>query len=107
MMAWTQIEAAVSLSYLVFEGHPHRPHLRDQLGRRLQGEMKSRYTIGSYRLVSCKRIFTPTIPRTAFDLPLTAGELETRLEVDVVRNLNNAPGIACLAGGFQQFRCFQ
>ena len=31
---------------------------------------------------------------------MTAGELETRLEVDVVRNLNNAPGIDVWRAGF-------
>ena len=44
--------------------HPHR-RLTGPAGTATGGD-EEQYTIGSYRLVSCKRIFTPTIPRTAF-----------------------------------------
>ena len=38
----------------------------------------------------------PPLYHDLLSLPLTDRELETRLEVDVIRNLQNAPGGACL-----------
>ena len=94
--AWTQMEAAYPY-HISFEA-PTQSALRDQLGR-LQGEMKS--SIPSVHidwfLASAS---LPPLYHELLSLPLTAGELETRLEVDVVRNLNNAPGIDVWRAGF-------
>ena len=94
--AWTQMEAAYPY-HISFEA-PTQNALRDQLGR-LQGEMKS--SIPSVHidwfLASAS---LPPLYHELLSLPLTAGELETRLEVDVVRNLNNAPGIDVWRAGF-------
>ena len=96
--AWTQMEAAYPY-HISFEA-PTQSALRDQLGR-LQGEMKS--SIPSVHidwfLASAS---LPPLYHELLSLPLTAGELETRLEVDVVRNLNNAPGIDVWRAGFNK-----
>ena len=41
----------------------------------------------------------PPLYHDLLSLPLTAGELETRLEVDVIRNLQNAPGVRVWRAG--------
>ena len=43
---------------------------------------------------------TPPLYHDLLSLPLTDRELETRLEVDVARNLINAPGVRVLRAGF-------
>ena len=43
---------------------------------------------------------TPPLYHELLSLPLTDKELETRLEVDVIRNLQNAPGIHVWRAGF-------
>ena len=94
--AWTQIEAAYPY-HISFEA-PTQTALRDQLGR-LQGEMKS--SIPSVHIDwFLANASLPPLYHELLSLPLTAGELETRLEVDVVRNLNNAPGIDVWRAGF-------
>ena len=93
---WTQIEGAYPY-HIGFEG-PTQTALRDQLAR-LQGEMKS--DIPSIHVDwFLANASLPPLYHELFSLPLTAGELETRLEVDVVRNLNNAPGIDVWRAGF-------
>ena len=94
--AWTQMEAAYPY-HISFEA-PTQTALRDQLGR-LQGEMKS--SIPSVHIDwFLANASLPPLYHELLSLPLTAGELETRLEVDVVRNLNNAPGIDVWRAGF-------
>ena len=94
--AWGQIEAAYPY-HISFEA-PTQTALRDQLGR-LQGEMKS--SIPSVHIDwFLANASLPPLYHELLSLPLTAGELETRLEVDVVRNLNNAPGIDVWRAGF-------
>ena len=93
---WTQIEGAYPY-HIGFEG-PTQTALRDQLTR-LQGEMKS--DIPSIHVDwFLANASLPPLYHELLSLPLTAGELETRLEVDVVRNLNNAPGIDVWRAGF-------
>ena len=94
--AWTQMEAAYPY-HISFEA-PTQTALRDQLGR-LQGEMKS--SIPSVHIDwFLANASLPPLYHELLSLPLTARELETRLEVDVVRNLNNAPGIDVWRAGF-------
>ena len=98
--AWTQMEAAYPY-HISFEA-PTQTALRDQLGR-LQGEMKS--SIPSVHIDwFLANASLPPLYHELLSLPLTAGELETRLEVDVVRNLNNAPGIDVWRAGFNNSR---
>ena len=94
--AWGQIEAAYPY-HISFEA-PTQTALRDQLGR-LQGEMKS--SIPSVHIDwFLAKASLPPLYHELLSLPLTDRELETRLEVDVVRNLNNAPGIDVWRAGF-------
>ena len=94
--AWGQMEAAYPY-HISFEA-PTQTALRDQLGR-LQGEMKS--SIPSVHIDwFLANASLPPLYHELLSLPLTAGELETRLEVNVVRNLNNAPGIDVWRAGF-------
>ena len=94
--AWTQIEAVYPY-HITFEA-PTQTALRDQLGR-LQGEMKS--SIPSVHIDwFLANASLPPLYHELLSLPLTDRELETRLEVDVVRNLNNAPGIDVWRAGF-------
>ena len=94
--AWGQIEAAYPY-HISFEA-PTQTALRDQLGR-LQREMKS--SIPSVHIDwFLANASLPPLYHELLSLPLTVGELETRLEVDVVRNLNNAPGIDVWRAGF-------
>ncbi len=93
--AWTQIEAAYP--YHIAFNAPTQTALRDQLGR-LQTEMKS--DIPSVHVDWF--VATASLPPLYHDLlslPLTDRELETRLEVDVVRNLLNAPGVRVWRAG--------
>ena len=94
--AWGQIEAAYPY-HISFEALTQTA-LRDQLGR-LQGEMKS--SIPSVHIDwFLANASLPPLYHELLSLPLTDRELETRLEVDVVRNLNNAPGIDVWRAGF-------
>ncbi len=94
--AWGQIEAAYPY-HISFEA-PTQTALRNQLGR-LQGEMKSSIPSVHIDWFLANASLPPLYHELLF-LPLTVGELETRLEVDVVRNLNNAPGIDVWRAGF-------
>ena len=93
---WTQIEAAYPY-HITFEGSTQTV-LRNQLGR-LQGEMKS--NIPSVHLDwFVATASTPPLYHELLSLPLTDSELETRLGIDVERNLRDAPGIDVWRAGF-------
>ena len=93
---WTQIEAIYPY-HISFEA-PTQTALRAQLGR-LQGEMKS--DIPSVHLDwFVATASTPPLYHELLSLPLTDSELETRLGVDVIRNISNAPGVRVWRAGF-------
>ncbi len=93
---WTQIEGAYPY-HIGFEG-PTQTALRDQLTR-LQGEMKS--DIPSIHVDwFLATAASPPLYHELLSLPLTDRELETRLGVNVVRNLRDAPGIDVWRAGF-------
>ena len=92
---WGQIEAAYP--YHISFDAPTQTTLRQQLGR-LQTEMNS--SIPSVHIDWF--VATASLPPLYHDLlslPLTDRELDTRLEVDVVRNINNAPGVRVWRAG--------
>ena len=92
---WTQIEAAYPY-HIAFDA-PTQTALRDQLSR-LQGEMKC--DIPSIHVDwFVAKASLPPLYHELLSLPLTDRELETRLEVDVVRNLLNAPGVRVWRAG--------
>ena len=92
---WTKIEAAYP--YHIGYDAPTQTALRDQLGR-LQGEMKC--DIPSIHVDwFLATASLPPLYHDLLDLPLTDRELETRLEVDVIRNLLNAPGVRVWRAG--------
>ena len=93
---WGQIEGEYPY-HIPFDA-PTQTALREQLGR-LQGEMNC--DIPSVHIDWF--LATASLPPLYHDLlslPLTDRELETRLEVDVVRNLLNAPGVRVRRAGF-------
>ena len=92
---WGQIEAAYP--YHISFDAPTQTALRDQLSR-LQTEMKS--DIPSVHVDwFVAQGSLPPLYHDLLSLPLTDRELETRLEVDVVRNLLNAPGVRVWRAG--------
>ena len=93
---WTQIEGEYPY-HIPFDA-PTQTALREQLTR-LQTEMNC--DIPSVHIDWF--LATASLPPLYHDLlslPLTDRELETRLEVDVVRNLLNAPGVRVRRAGF-------
>ena len=77
---------------------PAQSALRNQLGR-LQTQMKT--DVPSVHIDwFLATASTPPLYHDLLSLPLTDRELETRLEVDVARNLINAPGVRVLRAGF-------
>ena len=93
--AWTQIEGAYP--YHISFDAPAQTALREQLTR-LQTEMKS--NIPSVHVDwFLANASLPPLYHELLSLPLTARGLETRLEVDVLRNINNAPGVRVWRGG--------
>ena len=93
---WEQIEAAYP--YHISFDAPAQTALRDQLGR-LQGEMKSRIpSVHVDWFVAMASL--PPLYHDLLSLPLTDRELETRLGVDVTRNLRDAPGVRVWRAGF-------
>ena len=93
--AWTQIEGAYP--YHISFDAPAQTTLKAQLGR-LQTEMKS--DIPSVHVDwFLANASLPPLYHELLSLPLTDRELETRLEVDVVRNINNAPGVRVWRAG--------
>ena len=94
--AWTQIEAVYP--YHIGFDAPTQSALKEQL-RRLQGEMKS--DIPSVHVDwFVATASTPPLYHDLLSLPLTDGELEIRLGVDVGRNLRDAPGVRVWRAGF-------
>ncbi len=92
---WGQIEAAYP--YHIGFDAPTQTALRAQLTR-LQTEMKS--DIPSVHVDwFIAQASLPPLYHDLLSLPLTDRELETRLEVDVVRNLQNAPGVRVWRAG--------
>ena len=93
--AWPQIEAAYPY-HIAFDA-PTQTALKEQLTR-LQGEMKC--DIPSVHVDwFLATASLPPLYHDLLDLPLTDRELETRLEVDVIRNLLNAPGVRVWRAG--------
>ena len=93
---WTQIEGAYPY-HIPFDA-PTETALREQLGR-LQTEMSC--DVPSVHIDWF--LATASLPPLYHDLlslPLTDRELETQLDVDVVRNLLNAPGVRVWRAGF-------
>ena len=96
---WTKIE--VEYPYHISFDAPTQTALKAQLTR-LQGEMKADIpAIHADWFVAQASL--PPLYHDLLSLPLTDRELETRLEVDVPRNLAQCTGGACLAGRDQQF----
>ena len=92
---WGQIEAAYP--YHISFDAPAQAALKAQLGR-LQTEMQA--DIPSVHIDWF--VATASLPPLYHDLlllPLTDRELETRLEVDVLRNISNAPGVRVWRAG--------
>ena len=92
---WTTIEA--EYPYHISFDAPEQSALKEQLTR-LQGEMKC--DIPSVHVDwFLATASLPPLYHDLLDLPLTDRELETRLEVDVIRNLLNAPGVRVWRAG--------
>ena len=93
---WTKIEEAYPY-HIAFDA-PTDTTLRSQLGR-LQTQMKC--DIPSVHIDwFIATTSTPPLYHELLSLPLTDRDLETRLEVDVARNLVNAPGVRVWRAGF-------
>ena len=94
--SWTKIEEAYPY-HIAFDA-PAQIGLRNQLGR-LQTQMKC--DIPSIHVDwFIATASTPPLYHELLSLPLTDRDLETRLEVDVARNLVNAPGVRVWRAGF-------
>ena len=94
--AWTQIET--TYPYHISFDAPTQTALRAQLGR-LQTEMQS--DIPSVHVDwFIATASSPPLYHDLLSLPLTARELETRLGVDVARNISTAPGVRVWRAGF-------
>ena len=93
--AWTQIEAQYPY-HIVFDA-PTQTALKVQLTR-LQREMKADVPAIHVDWFIAQASLPP-LYHDLLSLPLTDRELETRLEVDVLRNLQNAPGVRVWRAG--------
>ncbi len=92
---WGQIEA--EYPYHISFDAPTQTALKAQLTR-LQGEMKA--DIPSIHVDwFVAQASLPPLYHDLLSLPLTDRELETRLEIDVLRNLQNAPGVRVWRAG--------
>ena len=92
---WGQIETAYP--YHISFDAPAQTALKQQLGR-LQTEMNSNIpSVHVDWFVATASL--PPLYHDLLSLPLTDRELETRLEVDVLRNINNAPGVRVWRAG--------
>ena len=94
--AWTQIETAYPY-YISFDA-PTQTALKQQLGR-LQTETNSNIPSVDVDWFVAQGSLPP-LYHDLLSLPLTDGELETRLGVDVDGNLRNAPGVRVWRAGF-------
>ena len=94
--SWTKIEA--EYPYHISFDSPTQTAQRAKLGR-LQTQMKT--DIPSVHIDwFIATASTPPLYHELLSLPLTDRDLETRLEVDVARNLVNAPGVRVWRAGF-------
>ena len=92
---WGQIEAAYP--YHISFDAPAQTALKAQLTR-LQGEMKADIpSVHADWFIANASL--PPLYHDLLSLPSTDRELETRLEVDVLRNLLNAPGVRVWRAG--------
>ena len=93
---WTKIEGVYP--YHVSFDAPTQTSLHDQLGR-LQTQMKC--DVPSVHIDwFIATASTPPLYHELLALPSTARELELQLDVDVVGNLQNAPGVRVWRAGF-------
>ena len=92
---WTIIEAEYPY-HIPFDA-PTQAALKEQL-RRLQTEMKADIPAIHVDWFVAQASLPP-LYHDLLSLPLTDRELETRLEVDVIRNLVNAPGVRVWRAG--------
>ena len=94
---WTKIEDAYP--YHISFDAPEHLGLRNQLGR-LQTQMKTDVpSVHADWFIA--NASTPPLYHDLLSLPLTDRDLETRLEVDVARNLINAPGVRVWRAGLK------
>ena len=93
--AWTQIETEYPY-HIPFDA-PEQTALKAQLTR-LQTEMKADIPAIHVDWFVAQASLPP-LYHDLLSLPLTDRELETRLEVDVIRNLVNAPGVRVWRAG--------
>ena len=93
---WTKIEETYPY-HISFDAPTHLA-LRNQLGR-LQTQMKTDVPVIhiDWFLATAS---TPPLYHELLSLPLTVNQLETRLEIDVARNLRDAPGVEVWRAGF-------
>ena len=93
---WSKIEA--TYPYHISFDAPAQNALREQLGR-LKTQTKT--GVPSVHIDwFIANASTPPLYHDLLSLPLTDRDLETRLEVDVARNLINAPGVRVWRAGF-------
>ena len=93
---WTKIEEAYPY-HIAFDA-PVQTGLREQLTR-LQTQMKT--DVPSVHIDwFIATASTPPLYHELLSLPLTDGELEQQLDVDVVGNLTTAPGVRVWRAGF-------
>ena len=93
---WTKIEEAYP--YQIAFDAPAQTELREQLGR-LQTQMNC--LIPSVHIDwFLATASTPPLYHELLSLPLTDGELEQQLDVDVAGNLTTAPGVRVWRAGF-------
>ena len=93
---WTKLEEAYP--YHISFDAPEHLAIRNQLGH-LQTLAKTEVPSVHIDWFIAKAS-TPPLYNELLSLPLTDRELETRLEVDVARNLRDAPGIKVWRAGF-------
>ena len=93
--AWTQIET--EYPYHISFDAPEQTALKAQLTR-LQTEMQADIPAIHVDWFVAQASLPP-LYHDLLSLPLTDRELETRLEVDVLRNLQNAPGVRVWRAG--------
>ena len=92
---WTTIETEYPY-HIPFDA-PDQSALKKQLGR-LQAEMKCDIpSVHADWFIA--RASLPPLYHDLLSLPFTDRELETRLEVDVIRNILNAPGVRVWRAG--------
>ena len=94
--AWTTIEEAYPY-HIAFDAPAHLA-LKNQLGRLQRHSKSAMPAIHIDWFIATAS--TPPLYHDLLSLPQTDRELETRLEVDVARNIINAPGVRVWRAGF-------